>query len=112
MHIPNRIKTIRKNLDLKQTYVAYKMGITQQCYSVIESGKKSYTYNTIVKVAQALEINPLFILAGDIPITNETIDLFRRKTISEVVMKYLEKNSLFEDEEKEVLNPAANKNTI
>ncbi len=92
--ISQRIKIIRKKLDLKQSYIAHKMGVTQQFYHAIESGKKGRTYNVIMKVAEVFEVDPLFILTEEIPITDKTVDLFKRKTVSEIVIKHFENISL------------------
>lgn len=93
MAISQRIKTIRVKLELKQSYMAYKMGVTQQFYSSIENGERGFTFNTIARVAKVLEVDPLFIITTGIPITDETIRLFKNITVSEIVIDYFDNNN-------------------
>lgn len=93
MIVSQRIKTIRRKLDMKQSYVAYKMGVSQQFYSSIERGKRDSTFVTITRVASIFEIDPLFILSPEIPITDETITIFKKKKVSDMIISYFENNS-------------------
>lgn len=93
MVISKRIKTIRRKLHIKQSYVAHKMGVSQQFYSSIESGEKVYSLATISKIATIFEIDLLFILTPEIPITDETITLFKKKKVSDIIINYFENNS-------------------
>lgn len=54
MTIGERIKKIRTETGLSQKEVAKRLGVSQPSYAQYESGKRKPKYETLVKIAQAL----------------------------------------------------------
>lgn len=72
-----RIKRIREIRGLNHKKIAAKMNISPQTYSTIEEGV-NLKYSTVKKFCEAVEIDPSFMLAEDVPISSETIEFFDR----------------------------------
>jgi len=51
------LKEIRQKLDLSQSEVAFKVGITQQQYSFIENGNRTPSVETAKSIANVLGFN-------------------------------------------------------
>lgn len=63
---PNEyIKKIRIELGFSQRKVAEQLGITQQGYALIESGKRKLEIDTLIKLSQIFNINPISIINGE-----------------------------------------------
>jgi transcriptional regulator with XRE-family HTH domain len=75
MIIGSRIKKIRELKGIKQSFVAYKLGITQQAYSKFELVAGDKTVNSIIRIAEILEVDVCLIFANHIPINQSTIHL-------------------------------------
>lgn len=58
MKIYEKIKSRRKELGLTQAALGDKVGYTQQAIQLIENGKRALDQNTIVSIANALNISP------------------------------------------------------
>lgn len=56
--LANRIKKIRELANIKQTYMADKLGISQQQYSALEKGEVKITTEKLQKIATLLNITP------------------------------------------------------
>jgi transcriptional regulator with XRE-family HTH domain len=65
MTLAQRIKFIRKSLDLSQTIFAAEIGITQTSLSQIESGKNGISYDVYKAIIQRFSINPLWLMDGE-----------------------------------------------
>ncbi len=63
-----RIKNMREDADLLQTQVAEALGISQQHYSMYESGKRELPMHLFIKLAKLYNVS-LDYLAGltDVP---------------------------------------------
>lgn len=72
-----RIKYLREIRQLTQTELAKKAGITQGSLAHFEAGKTSPSVQTLVALAQALEISPAIFF------TNEDVLVFDLKKIQE-----------------------------
>ncbi|MES2621046.1 MAG: helix-turn-helix transcriptional regulator, partial [Bacteroidota bacterium] len=70
-----RIKRIRELKGLNQKKIAVRMNISSQTYAVLEEAK-NLKYSTVKKFCEAIEIDPSFLLAEDVPISEETIQFF------------------------------------
>ena len=81
--IAARIKQIRLYRGIKQDYAASILEMTQQSYSLIESNQ-DLRLSTILNVSKMLDVNPLFIMAVDIPINDATINRFQQELNLEV----------------------------
>ena len=54
----NEIRNTRRNKNFSQEYMAYKLNISQNAYSKIESGKCKCTVYRLKLIADLLEIDP------------------------------------------------------
>ena len=72
-----KIKEVRKNKNLLQSYVAKGLGITENAYSRIESGQTQLTINYLYEISERLE-EPVGDLLGiqDRNIANNNSNLF------------------------------------
>lgn len=53
-----RLKAAREKAKLSQLELSYKSGVSQNMITYIETGKRTPTLTTILKLCNALEINP------------------------------------------------------
>ncbi len=60
------VKARRLELDLTQEQVAKKLKIAQSSYAEIEGGRRTPTLESVEKVAKALKIEPLALLAAPV----------------------------------------------
>ena len=76
------LKTLRTQKKLSQAEISEKVHITEKFYSDIETGRKWGSFETIVDLANAFEVEPyeLFLPAGSVISHNErrTKDLMKR----------------------------------
>ena len=56
--ILKRLKAARENAKMSQLELSYKSGVSQNMITYIETGKSSPTLTTILKLCNALNINP------------------------------------------------------
>ena len=56
--ILKRLKSARENAKLSQLELAYKSGVSQNMITYIETGRSSPTLTTLLKLTNALSINP------------------------------------------------------
>lgn len=67
--IPERLKHVRKQLAKTQQQMADVLGVLQSSYSQIEgTGKSDITVKHIITLAEQLNVNPNFILLGELPV--------------------------------------------
>lgn len=59
------VKKIRNQLGLSQRKVAEQLEITQQGYNLIENGKRKLDVDTIIKLSNIFNINPISIINGE-----------------------------------------------
>ena len=60
-----KIKQIRELKNVKQEFVANKLGITIRAYSKIETGETQLTINRLNEISEALGVNPIEVLGFD-----------------------------------------------
>ena len=63
--VGKRIMERRKMMRLTQKALAEKSGLTAQCISFAESGKRAMQSHALVKIASALGVSVDYILTGD-----------------------------------------------
>ena len=63
--INETIRILRNLRGYKQSYMAFKMGISQQDYSHLEKHSKKITVNQIILICEILEVNEDFITQFD-----------------------------------------------
>lgn len=80
------IRRVRQNKKVTQAVMADKIGITEKYWSDIETGRKPCSLETLVAIANALEIEPYELLLPE----NKAINYDTRRT--KIVMKQLKDN--------------------
>ena len=63
--ILKRLKVARENAKMSQLELSYKSGVSQNMITYIETGKSSPTLTTILKLCNALNINPAILFQVD-----------------------------------------------
>jgi len=81
--IGERIKTRRKELGYKQAHVAKELGITQGNYSKIENGIIKINAADLQKLANILQVSPLFLMESE-----DELNTFAEDTIHQIIQMY------------------------
>ncbi len=63
--ISERIRNIRRRLGLSQEDVAFRLDVTQATYSSYENGKVILKIDTLYKLADILQVSPMYLLTGE-----------------------------------------------
>ncbi len=69
MIFPN-LKTFRELRNYTQKYMAARLGITQNGYSLLENGKTEMDVNQLLMLATILKVSPLMIVGRPVEITD------------------------------------------
>ena len=69
-----RLKELRKKMDLKQSDIAEKLGVTQSAYSGWETGKVEMDYDTLAFLADFFDVSADYILGISDKDINEFIE--------------------------------------
>ena len=86
--LATRIRKIRMLRGLKQSNVANDMNITQQAYSFFEKAHNSPRIDTLDRFCKIMKIEIGFLLAFEIPITQENIDKYGAKGLSDFINEH------------------------
>jgi len=100
MTISERIRKIREYRGLKQVTVANDMHISQQAYSWLERKSGNIKVETLKRFCDVVKIDLPFLLAGEIPVTDENMQTFDKMNYSLVFDEYKKlksKISTYED---------------
>jgi transcriptional regulator with XRE-family HTH domain len=73
--ITAKIRTLRRNREYSQEYMALVLHISQNAYSRLENGKTPITIDRLYEVCQILEVKPSDLLDRDIA------EISRQKTL-------------------------------
>ena len=65
MEIGVKVKRIRELRNYSQEYMAEKLGISQEAYSRLETGKTKLDLQRMNNIASILEIDPIILLSFD-----------------------------------------------
>jgi transcriptional regulator with XRE-family HTH domain len=57
-HISQRLREEREKLRISQMELSFKAGLSQNQVNYIETGKRTPTFYTLLRICQALQINP------------------------------------------------------
>ncbi len=88
MTISERIRKIREYRGLKQVSVANDMHISQQAYSWLERKSGNIKMETLKKFCAVIKVDLPFLLATDIPVTEENMNTFDHLNYSVVFEDY------------------------
>ncbi len=83
--IASRMRKIRELHSWKQSAVAVAMNITQQAYSFLEQGHGSPRIDTLNRFCEVMKIELSFLLAYDVPVTEENIEKYATKGFAELI---------------------------
>ncbi len=98
--LAERIRKIREHRGYKQAAVAQEMHITQQAYSCLETKAGNLKMETMQRFCDVMKIETSFLLAFDVPVNDENLQIFDRLNFSQVVEEYKKLNnklSVYED---------------
>ena len=88
MNIALRIRKIREVRRMKQASVAASMNITQQAYSFLEQGANNARLDTLKRFCITMNVELSFLVAMDVPVTEETVERFGSMNYNEFVTNY------------------------
>ena len=77
---PDRIKFIRKSLQISQTKMANLMGISQGTLSQIENGRYDVSFESLLKLSEAHNINCNWIILGKEGVFRTDVDTAEKKS--------------------------------
>lgn len=80
----NRLKEAREKAQLSQLELSYRSGVSQNMITYIETGKRTPTLNTLLKLCNALNITPAILFAD----SSDEIIQAKAKVI-ELVNRYM-----------------------
>lgn len=80
----SRIRKVREIRGWKQAAVASSMNITQQAYSCLEQSADNARLDTLRRFCDVMKIELSFLVATNVPVTEETIQRFGTKCLQEV----------------------------
>ena len=60
------IHSLRRIREYSQDFMAYKLGISQNAFSKLESGKTPLTMERFFKIAALLEVSPVILIEGEV----------------------------------------------
>lgn len=86
--LSERFRKIREYRGLKQAAVAQEMNITQQAYSSLETKSGNLKIETLQRFCNVMKVDMPFLLALDIPVTDENLRMFDNNHLSNVVDEY------------------------
>ncbi len=86
--IESRIRKIREIRGWKQSAVASSMNITQQAYSCLEQGASNARLETLNRFCHVMKVELPFLIATDVPVTEETMERFGTKSINDFFNNY------------------------
>ena len=85
MNIAIRMRKVREVKGWKQSAVATSMHITQQAFSFLEQGSGSPRIDTLSRFCEVMNVQLHFLLAEDVPVTEETVQKYGTKSFSEFI---------------------------
>ena len=88
MLLHERIRKIREYRGLKQLSVAHEMNITQQAYSWLETKSSNIKLETLERFCAVMKVDLTFLMAEDIPVTPENMEIFQQLNYSVIFEDY------------------------
>ena len=76
MDLAPRIRKIREIKGRKQITVALAMNVTQQAYSCLEQRADNCRLETLKRFCEVMEVELSYLVALDVPVTEETFERF------------------------------------
>jgi transcriptional regulator with XRE-family HTH domain len=88
MTISLRIRKIRELRGWKQAAIAASMNISQQGYSQLEQNASNARLDTLKRFCKVVDVELSFLIAMDVPITDETLARFGSVKYNELLTDY------------------------
>ena len=88
MTISERIRKIREYRGFKQVTVANEMHISQQAYSWLERKSGNIKVETLKRFCDVMKVDLPFLVANEIPVTDENMQMFDKLNYSVVFEDY------------------------
>ena len=88
MLLHERVKKIREYRGLKQISVAMEMNISQQAYSWLETKSDNAKLETLQRFCAVMKIDLPFLMATNIPVNEENMQMFETVNYSLVFEEY------------------------
>src|SRR3954462_13924993 len=88
MTLQERLRRIREYRGYKQAAAAQEMHITQQAYSCLETKGGNLKMETMLRFCEVMKVEMSFLLAFDVSINEENMQMFDRLNLSGVVDEY------------------------
>lgn len=88
MNISDRIRKIREFRGFKQVTVANEMHISQQAYSWLERKSGNIKVETLKRFCDVMKVDLPFLVANDIPVTDENMKMFDKQNYALVMEDY------------------------
>lgn len=83
-YICTKLKKEREKHNLSQMELSYESGVSQNMITYIETGKRTPTINTILKLCNAMKISPALLFPKEISDRQEA-----KLTVLELVEKFM-----------------------
>ena len=103
MSLSERIRKIREYRGLKQVAVASEMNITQQAYSWLETKSGNIKVETLKRFCDVMKVDLPFLMATEIPVNNENMEMFEKLNYSVVFEEYKKLKNKIETYEELIL---------
>ncbi|MCF0261920.1 MAG: helix-turn-helix transcriptional regulator [Sphaerochaetaceae bacterium] len=84
LEVARKLKEIRENQQLSQLELSLKSDVSQNMITYIETGKRTPTLTTLLKLCNALNINPSILFS---PSSDEVIT--KKRQIISLIEKYM-----------------------
>lgn len=90
-----RVKEVRKTLDLTLEKFGEKLGVKKAALSAIENGKRNLTEQMIISICREYNVNYDYLVYGD----GDMFDRFPETILDELCIQYR-----LDDEDRDILN--------
>lgn len=97
MNLADRVRKMRELKGYRQNQVARAMGISQQSYYAFERNADLAKVKTLKRFCAMLEIELIFLLAEDIPVTYENLNRYGTRKYNDVINDYEKYKRIFSD---------------
>ena len=85
MNLATRMKNIREVIGLDSITVADSMHISPRAFQYMEQGFGNPRLDTLSRFCDALHVELNFLLATDVPVTQDTVKRYATKTYSQFI---------------------------
>lgn len=83
-YVRTRLKEEREKLHLSQMELSYESGVSQNMITYIETGKRTPTLSTILKLCSAMDLNPSLLFPQNTSDKKEA-----KKIILDLIQQYM-----------------------